>query len=249
MKIAIDPGHGGRDPGAVGIDLGLLEKVVTLDFGLALRDFLLTYGFEVVMTRTDDTFVSLRQRAEMVNRARPDLLLSLHVNSSENREANYLSAYVFSRQSPAAKVGEAVLQSLASVSGWPNGGVRVNNFYILRETIPPAILLELGFISNPEQEAALSRPDFRRQLTRAIATGLAGYYQVEPVVPFPDIRGHWAREAITAVAELGFMQGYPDGYFWPDKEATRAEVAVTIWRLWQKVTGAEAGKNGAGEVS
>lgn len=249
MKIVIDPGHGGRDPGAVGVDLGLAEKVVNLDVGLALRDFLAAYGFEVIMTRTDDTFVSLRQRAETVNSARPNLLVSLHVNSAQNREATYVGAHVFSQRSPAAKVAAALLPPLAAVSGWPNGGVRVNNFYILRETIPPAILLELGFISNREQEMVLNRPDSRLDLARAIATGLAGYYQVEPAAPFPDIGGHWAEEAIAAMAELGFMQGYPDGYFWPDKEATRAEVAVAVYRLWQKVTAAAAGKDGAGEVS
>ncbi|TDA64532.1 MAG: hypothetical protein D9V47_13975 [Clostridia bacterium] len=249
MKLVVDPGHGGRDPGAVGPDLGLAEKTTVLDVGLALRDFLAAYKFEVVMTRTDDTFVSLRRRVETANSARPELVLSLHVNSSENRDARYFSAHVFSRQGPAAHVAEAILPPLAEVSGWPNGGIRVNNFYVLRETVSPAVLLELGFISNREQEMALSRPDWHRQLARAIATGLAGYYQVEPAAPFPDIGGHWAGEAIAAVAKNGFMQGYPDGYFWPDKEATRAEVAVAIYRLWQKVADTEAGKGRAGEES
>lgn len=237
IKVALDPGHGGIDPGAVGGETGLLEKEINLNLARELGRLLEARGLEVLLTRHDDRFVSLPDRAALINSSGADLVVSLHVNSSGNREASYLSSHVFKQESQGAEVGKVLLDHLARFTGWPNGGVRVNNFFILRETRPPAVLLEVGFISNPEQEKFLSVAANQTQLARVLASGLVAWSGVEEPV-FTDIAGHWAEEDIEAVAHAGLMSGYADGSFRPDAPATRAELAAALHRLIQK-TGAE----------
>lgn len=234
MRLALDPGHGGVDPGAVGKDWRLLEKEVNLEVARQLSELLSEAGLEVILTRQDDSYVSLQERAEAINTAGVDVVISLHVNSSGNRDADYLSAHVFSRESRGAELGEILLNYLARATGWPNGGVRVNDFYILRETRPPAVLMEIGFISHAAQEKFLSTAANRAGLARALAEGILAWAGVAGV-SFSDIVGHWAERDIVTVAREGLMSGYADGTFHPDAPATRAELAAVTRRLWERI--------------
>ncbi|WP_258358998.1 N-acetylmuramoyl-L-alanine amidase [Moorella sulfitireducens] len=227
-KIGIDPGHGGSDPGAVAAS-GLQEKDVTLAVGLALRQLLQGAGIAVVMSRTGDQDVSLADRAALFNREQVDLVISLHVNSA-GTPANYASTFILAPGGQAEKLARLIQAEVVAATGWPDGGVRQANFYILRETDDPAVLVEMGFISNPETAAQLATPAVQQSLARTIFRGLALYLDLQLSEP-RDIQGHWAETAIRQVMAAGIMSGYPDGTFRPDQNATRAELAAALANL------------------
>ena len=229
VKIGIDPGHGGRDPGAVAAD-GLTEKEVNLAVGLKLYQLLEEAGINAVMTRTADEEVSLAERVALLNREKVDLVLSLHVNSCTNPQANYLASFILAPGGEAEKAARFIQRELVQATGWPDGGVRQANFYILRETEAPAVLVEMGFLSNPQVAAQLAQNSFQEKLARAIFRGVLFYLGFDPDEPL-DIQGHWAEEAIRLVRKAGIMSGYPDGTFKPDQPATRAELAVALANL------------------
>ncbi len=173
MIIGIDSGHGGRDPGAVGPG-GTREAHINLAVGLELACLLETPDPEgqqvaTVMTRSTDVYLSLSDREIFLNRHRCSLIVSLHVNAFHRPEPNYLSAFICARGGRAEQTAARLLPPLAAATGWPDGGVRVAPFYILRRTWAPAVLLELGFISNPEQEQMLRNPAWQAKLAGVIA--------------------------------------------------------------------------------
>ncbi|GAW91867.1 N-acetylmuramoyl-L-alanine amidase [Calderihabitans maritimus] len=237
VKIGIDPGHGGKDLGTVGKQFGLQEKEVNLSVALELDRLLRNHAVETLLTRNTDVYVGLAERVKLLNEAKVDLVISLHVNSASNSEANYLSTHILARGGQAEKLAQQVQANLVKVTGWPDGGVRVNNFYILRETAAPAILVEMGFMSNPLQEQLLREDGIRKKLATGIAIGTLNYlgkdFQPPPEeeVPYSDVKGHWAEKDILYLTKLGILQGYPDGTFRPEQTVTRAELAVVIKRV------------------
>ena len=174
MKIGIDPGHGGRDPGAVG-PTGIREKDVTLPISLELGQLLKQAGFEPVLTRIDDRAVELATRSSMLNNQNCDLAISVHINSAARREADYISTFIQGKNGEAEKLAQKVQAELVRATGWPDGGVRGKDLHMTRETKMPAILVECGFISNPEQERQLRQPETQKKLAQAIAGGILEY--------------------------------------------------------------------------
>jgi N-acetylmuramoyl-L-alanine amidase len=174
MKIGIDPGHGGRDPGAIG-PTGLCEKDVTLPISLELARLLKEAGLDPFLTRTDDRSMDLITRTLLLNNPKCDLAISVHINSADRWEADYISTFIQAQGGQAEKLARKVQNELVHATGWPDGGVRVKNLHITRETKMPAILVECGFISNPEQEKQLRQPEFQRKLARAIADGVLAH--------------------------------------------------------------------------
>ncbi len=178
MKIGIDPGHGGRDPGAIG-PTRLYEKDVTLGISLELGRLLKEAGLEPVLTRADDRVVELVTRTALLNNQKCDLAISIHCNSSTNRSANYFAVFVQRLGGEAEKLAHKVIDKVTAATGWSWGadddGIREKNLHMVRETKMPAILVECGFISNPEQEKQLRQPEMQKKLARAIADGILAY--------------------------------------------------------------------------
>lgn len=178
MKIGIDPGHGGRDPGAVG-PTKLYEKDVALGVSLELGRLLKEAGLEPVLTRADDRVVELVTRTALLNNQKCDLAISIHCNSSTNRSANYFAVFVQRLGGEAEKLAHKVIDKVTAATGWSWGadddGIREKDLHMTRETKMPAILIECGFISNPEQEKQLRQPEFQAKLARAIADGVLAY--------------------------------------------------------------------------
>ncbi|MGB9886711.1 MAG: N-acetylmuramoyl-L-alanine amidase [Moorellales bacterium] len=232
MRLVLDPGHGGKDPGAVG-KTGLQEKTVNLDVALELAARMRARGYEVWLTRSADQYVPLKDRVALANEVQAYLLLSLHVNSSASATNAYLSAHVRDLGGPAERIARILLSTLAATTGWPDGGVFVNNFFLLRESKVPALLLEMGFISNPSQEEWLARSENRKLVAEALREGLEKALAPGGLT-FSDIGGHWAQGAIEEAHRLGLVSGYPDGSFRPDQPATRAELAVGLVRMWHR---------------
>lgn len=197
MKICIDPGHGGYDPGAVGN--GLNEKDLTLDICLKLKSILEYNGINTILTRDGDyapghlnnLVGNLSARVKMAEEAKADLFVSMHINAGGGTGVEVLISGTGGRAETAAK---KVLPYLVQVGGWANRGVKTQNVFVLRETSMPAILTENGFIDQVKDAVKLKEPNFRQSLAEAHAKGICDYFGVQykepvlaPVQPIPNI--------------------------------------------------------------
>ena len=173
MKICIDAGHGGADPGAVGTQpFRFEEKTFTLGVAVRLEEELESRGHWVALTRRSDHAVSLEARAAFANRMGAELFLSLHANGAPQPDAEGMEVFHFPGSETGMRLGEQVLSAL--VSAFPehrNRGLRSANFVVLRDTVMPALLVECEFITNPVQLRFLASPESWRRLARAIASG------------------------------------------------------------------------------
>jgi N-acetylmuramoyl-L-alanine amidase len=174
MKICIDPGHGGNDPGAIGTDPFVMEeKDFNLAVGLLLEGILEQNGHWVVMTRRQDRSLGLAGRANFANRLGADLFVSIHANAAVTPAAQGMEVYHFAASPEGNRAAAAVLdRMIAKFPGHRNRGVREANFTVLRVTEMPAILVECEFLTNPEQLVFLADPQNRRELAAAIAEGI-----------------------------------------------------------------------------
>ncbi len=183
--IGVDIGHGGKDPGAIGKN-GLNEKDVTLSVGRKVIDSLKRCGFDVFATRTTDVYLSLKERVDMLNKAKVDLVTSIHVNSTDKPEPNYVANFIVARGGRAEKAAKVIQEELVKATGWskpdsPDGVIVSSNLYIVKKTDAPAVISELGFISNPTQEKQLSDTSFHEVLAEAIVKGICKHFDVSYV--------------------------------------------------------------------
>lgn len=196
LTIVADPGHGGKDPGAV-YD-GVQEKDLALEHGLALANELRGRGHDVHLTRASDRFVPIDARADFSDEHDADVFVSVHVNASARAEAN--GAWVIhddrTRPENGLALAEHVFRHLAAIPGladpdpllevYPDGSPWVGNrqLGVVSQTAAPAILVELGFLTNPEDLAQLQDVRFRPLIAAAIADGVEGW-DVARVRPAP----------------------------------------------------------------
>ena len=162
--VTVDPGHGGGDPGC-GEEVAL-EKDIVLPISLKLRDMLEEAGITVVMTRQTDQSVSLDQRAIIANNAGSDLFVSIHCNSYEGA-ARGMDVY-YHKAEPAKELAQAVLDQATSL-GIHTREVQKNNYQVLWDTDMPAVLVETGFVTDPEEYALLREEEYQEKMAQAIA--------------------------------------------------------------------------------
>ena len=181
FKVVIDPGHGGPDPGAVGI-ANLRETDVVLDVGLQVVQLLQAKGVQVLMTRTSEVDVDLPPRAALANSSGADLFLSIHANalSMTRPDVNGIETFYF--ESPRARgLAQAVQDEVLAVSpGSPDRGARTARFYVIRRTVMPSALVELGFVTGQLDSPRLADPAHRRRLALAISRGLLNVLRQGP---------------------------------------------------------------------
>jgi N-acetylmuramoyl-L-alanine amidase len=173
VVVMIDPGHGGRDPGAVGRG-GIQEKDIVLSISTQVASFLEQQGIMVVMTRQDDREVDLRPRVDMAERANADLFVSIHANaiSMSRPEVNGIETYYYS--DAGLRLARVIHNSMLT-TGLRDRGIRQARFYVLVNTSMPAVLLETGFVTGEEDARMLADPAFRTRMAEAIANGIAQY--------------------------------------------------------------------------
>ncbi len=171
MKIVcIDAGHGGKDPGAV--SGGVQEKDIALT--VALKVGALLKDCEVIYTRTEDVYVGLSERALIANQAKADLFVSIHCNSVDDESAHGMEVYHYTHASAASKhAARAIYDKLLPVSSLRGRGVKAKDLAVLRETTMPAVLIELGFVSNPGDRAKLTDSAWQDDAAKVIADGIA----------------------------------------------------------------------------
>lgn len=169
MKLLLDPGHGGIDSGAPGITRE--EKELNLIASLYLGGHLLYRGHEVHFTRTDDRTLSLAERVAKEQELLPDFFLSVHCNSASEDTARGFECFYFKSGKPLA---EQIAQSVASSGIIPmrRPPVKRARFYVLRKTKAPAVLVELGFISNPLDDELLNQRERLLELLWSLSLGI-----------------------------------------------------------------------------
>ncbi len=180
----IDAGHGGKDPGtAAG---GAVEKTIVLDIARRVASRLEARGARVVQTRPEDRFVTLDRRVRIANQTRPDAFVSIHVNSAGNRRARGVEIYRPIRReaghepaklSRSARLAESLYRELARLSPAEDRGVKPNSrkLRVVRKTHAPAVLVEVGFVTNASDRALLKNSEYRDKLAKAIVRGLEKY--------------------------------------------------------------------------
>lgn len=172
-SVVIDAGHGGTDCGA--IRNGINEKDITLDVSKRVESMLKKQGYHVTMTRTNDIFVSLEDRVNISESASPDIFVSIHVNSSTKPEITGIETHYYHQES--MSLAQTVHASLASTIKSNNRGLFKSKFYVINHTTSPAILIEIGFISNDAERAQLVSEKRKADTAKSIVEGINNYFK------------------------------------------------------------------------
>jgi N-acetylmuramoyl-L-alanine amidase len=210
-KIVLDPGHGGRDPGAVGPGR-TKESDIALQIAKRVGDYL-SKAATIIYTRTidkalrEDVAGDLKARVLISNGHKPDCFVSIHCNSSANPSAHGYEIWTSKGQTEGDKLAEAIFQKHKETFPLLAGRVdtsdgdsdKEENYYVLKNTDAPAVLIELAFINNSYEEAMLKTAYFQDKAARAIAEGIASYLGIalEPADPLAD--------AVKALQDAGII--------------------------------------------
>ncbi len=216
IRIMLDPGHGGIDPGAIS-ESGLREKDVVLEITRKVKDLLEIKGYGVFITRNKDRFISLRKRARMANRRKADLFASIHANAAVNHLARGTETFYYApasdplaralavlenavlrlespgnpgnshdspqggksngRLSNSIHAARSVQKRISKVTTCPDRGIKAAEFYVLKKTTMPSILVETGFLSHSGEGKLLADSNYRARMARAIARGISDYIE------------------------------------------------------------------------
>ncbi|MBN3960260.1 N-acetylmuramoyl-L-alanine amidase [Nostoc sp. NMS8] len=178
FKIVLDPGHGGKETGASG-PTGYLEKDVNLVVSRLLRDDLVKRGATVVMTREDDREVSLVERQAIISREEPAIAISIHHNSlPDDGDAEKTKGFgAFWYQPQAHNLAIFLQKYVVKKLGRPSYGVFWDNLALTRPTAAPSVLLELGFMSNPDEFEQVVNPEIQKKTADAIAQGITEWFR------------------------------------------------------------------------
>ncbi|MFN7415343.1 MAG: N-acetylmuramoyl-L-alanine amidase [Dolichospermum sp.] len=178
IKIVLDPGHGGKESGASG-PTGYLEKDVNLIISQLLRDELVKRGAKVVMTREDDRDVSLGERQTIINKQEPAIALSIHHNSlPDNGDAEKTKGFGTFWYHPQSHSLAVFLQNYVVKNlRKPSYGVFWNNLALTRPSAAPAVLLELGFMSSPDEFEEIVNPQAQKKMANTLADGITKWFK------------------------------------------------------------------------
>jgi len=255
MKIAIDAGHGkDGDPGAMG-PYGTKEADITQALALKLGNYIIALGHEAMLC---DRSLYSSERAQEASRKGCGILISLHTNAGSS-SAQGIEAWFAHGNEEGKRLASGILGVLTAETGAASRGIKddadwrpssdpnwTGGMGVLRYFPGPAVLLELLFISNPQEEKLLSSPEFQQKCAHAIACGVLDFINSwkkgnpevssssQAIEPFPDLSPNlWegkAREMALTLRDLGIITGYENGSFRPEQPITRMEAASLIYR-------------------
>jgi len=172
LTVCLDPGHGGEDSGAVGN--GLLEKDLNLDIALKARPLIEAAGFNVIMTRRSDVYVSLEERCRIANRARATVFVSIH-NNAFTSTAKGTETFCYYDSEEGRRLAASIHHEVVARTKRVDRGLKEAGFYVLANTDMPAALLEGAFITNEEDAKHLADPGFRRRIAEGVAAGVSAF--------------------------------------------------------------------------
>lgn len=177
LKVVIDPGHGGIDAGATGVS-GKYEKDFTLSLSKKVEQLLKKESdIEVLMTRSDDTFISQesRQRPKYANEVKADLFISIHGNTFSDSSVSGTETFYYHKNSQS--FAEIMQKHVVEATGFRDRGVMERDLFVVKETEMPAALLEIGYLTNQEDEAKMWMDDFQNRVAASIVAGIKEYQE------------------------------------------------------------------------
>ena len=181
--IVIDPGHGGRDHGARGQKPFCEEKRICLQTARLVKKYLDQLGYHVIMTRDTDAFIPLARRVEIAKQADSQLFVSIHFNSCkiptvQGVEVWFHDSKELAKRASASKfLADSILTRVLRRTLANSRGVKKGNFYVIRETSMPAVIVEGGFISHPTERANLKQLEYQEKIARGVADGIDFYFR------------------------------------------------------------------------
>lgn len=192
--IVIDAGHGGSDPGKVGVN-GALEKDINLSLALKLKDLLTQKGIKVVLTRDSDAGLypadatnkkaaDMQERCQLITEANPVFTVSIHQNSYTTADIKGAQVFYFGQSPNGEKLANILQDSLITHADPKNKRVAKANesYYLLKKTPTPTVIVECGFLSNPVEADLLLDADYQNKLARAIYIGIIEYLESESLI-------------------------------------------------------------------
>ena len=178
--VVVDPGHGGKDPGAIGIG-GLEEKSITLDIAKMVYLKSLSYPeLRVILTRRDDTYTYPTNRVLTANRLGADLYVSIHANAHSSPSASGIETLVHEskgRDTPCYHLAELLQRELVAATGAEDRGIKWAPLFIRRAQMPAA-LVEVGFVTNPREARLLQTISYQSIIAEAILDGILDYLKI-----------------------------------------------------------------------
>lgn len=177
--IMIDPGHGGKDSGALGLlGVNMPEKTIVSNYTVLLKSQLEALGAKVTLTRTEDIYFSLNDRLKFSKAQLADLYISIHSDSLEDTtDLTKVSGFtIYYKDSVAKPFAELIRKNIASELGRKDRGAKVMNFYVVRGTWTPSILIETGFVSNPSEFQWLIDPYEQNRFTKVVTESIVEYF-------------------------------------------------------------------------
>jgi N-acetylmuramoyl-L-alanine amidase len=187
--VVLDAGHGGDDFGTHSLGTPKYqEKYLNMSTTLMVKGFLQKFGYRVLMTRHDDTFIPLDQRALFANERNPKLFVSIHFNSAPSRDAEGIEVFYFrndvdkQRSAKSKELAQNILDKTVHHTQAKSRGVKHGNYAVLRETNMPAVLIEGGFLTNPDEMERIKDPGYLKNLAFGIAQGIQSYLATENVL-------------------------------------------------------------------
>lgn len=175
FTVVIDPGHGGKDKGATGAS-GAYEKEFSLQVAQKIVQLLeKEQSIEVHLTRKDDSFISSRdsKRVKIASSMNADVLVSIHGNTFTDARVSGIETYYYTNQS--RTLAEKLHKYVAEATQFRDRGVKIEDFFVIREAMMPAVLLELGYLTNQKEESLLLQESMQQHIAEAIVAGLKEY--------------------------------------------------------------------------
>lgn len=209
MKVCIDAGHGGKDGGAQGASVP--EKWIALDVANRVAQKLQNSGMSVVMTRDSDYYVELAERANIANQTGADVFVSIHCNSGPST-AQGTEVWSYPGAAEDKRLAEHILGRMTARTGLHSRGTKEENFAVLRLTRCPAALVELGFISNVQEEQLMKTFDYQDQASTAIVEGIKQFMGIVEVQDVQELES--VNDIVWELANRGIIT---DKGLWLDK--------------------------------
>ncbi|MTI62213.1 MAG: N-acetylmuramoyl-L-alanine amidase [Firmicutes bacterium] len=174
--IILDPGHGGRDPGAV--SMGINEKDLNLKIAAKLHFLLQNRGIKVKMTRTDDRYLFLGDRVRMANNLKADIFISIHCNASNSPRTNGIETLYYPESFKGKVLAEEIQLKLVDKLKRKDLGIKTrDDLFVLKYTSMPAVLIECGFLTNPEEKKLLTSDSYGNDIATAISSAASEYFE------------------------------------------------------------------------
>ncbi|GAB6153477.1 N-acetylmuramoyl-L-alanine amidase [Desulfosporosinus burensis] len=191
--VMLDPGHGGYDPGAVSSQ-GVYEKEINLQIAHKVKEMLRPSGIVVFLTREEDSDyvpngvtgktskkkIDLNHRIDMANQEKANVFVSLHVNATAKGQNSGAETFYHYKSESGKRLAELIQQELIKISGMNRRVAKPGDFYVIKNTKMPAVIVEVGYLSSTKEQTKLQQTWYQEQLSRAIAKGISNYFERLP---------------------------------------------------------------------